>query len=157
LPIGDTLDLLGARIAALHNTIGPFLDDETPDIVVLAEPFAGRNKHEAMAKHAYYAIVRAECWRRDIPVKMQPEGTVRVDMFGKGRRTSEQWKALALAWCAAHGIAVIDHNSADAAVFWCWTQHELLHPSLPKTARKRKRVASRTISKPAAEGIPTLL
>jgi Holliday junction resolvasome RuvABC endonuclease subunit len=160
LPISDALDLLGARIAALHNTIGPFLDQETPDLVVMPEGFRGRNKHEAAAKDAYSGIVRAECWRRDIPMKFQPENTVRAEMFGPGRRTTEQWKALSLAWCAARGIAAIDHNAADSAVFWCWTQHELLHPSPPKPARKRKRgkrVASRTISKPAAEGIPTLL
>ena len=161
LPERDQLDLLGARIAALENTIGPFLDQETPDLVVMPEGFRGRNKHEAAAKDAYSGIVRAECWRRDIPMKFQPEGTVRVDMFGQGRRTTEQWKALSLDWCAKHGIAAIDHNAADSAVFWCWAQRELLHPSPPKPAKKRKRkakrVASRTTSKPAVEGLSTLL
>lgn len=162
LPVRDELDLLGARIAALENTIGRFLDDEHPDLVVMPEGFRGRNKHEAAAKDAYSGIVRAECWRRDIPMKFQPENTVRVDMFGSGRRTTEQWKALSLDWCAKHGIAVIDHNAADAGVFWCWTQRELLHPTPPKPARKHKnkrgkRVAPPATPKPATGGLSTLI
>lgn len=162
LPVRDELDLLGARIAALENTIGRFLDDEKPDLVVMPEGFRGRNKHEAAAKDAYSGIVRAECWRRDIPMRFQPENTVRVEMFGSGRRTTEQWKALALDWCAKHEIHVIDHNAADAGVFWCWTQQELLHPKPPKPAKKRKRgkrAASRlaTTPKPATGGLSTLI
>jgi Holliday junction resolvasome RuvABC endonuclease subunit len=92
----------------------------------MAEPFRSRNTGEAMSVGALYGIVRAECWRRNIVVKLQPEPTVRKEMLGKGRAPTDEMKALALAWCRANAIETRDHNIADACVLWEWTRRELL-------------------------------
>ena len=133
LPASDSLDVLAARIAALENTLGPWLDDEQIGVLVMAEPFRAKNTFEAEANAGLRGIVRSECWRRDIPVLWQPESTVRKEVLGKGRAPTDQMKALVMQWCARRDIHAIDHNAADAAVLWTWTAAEML--------RQRRRAA----------------
>jgi Holliday junction resolvasome RuvABC endonuclease subunit len=127
LPLSDPMDLLGARVAALENTLGPFLVEWAPAVVVMALAFTGRNAADQDAMGAYYGMVRSECWRHDVRVLVQPEITVRTEVHGRGKhRTSAEWKQLAMIWCKRNAIIVPDHNAADAAVLWCWTRDEIL-------------------------------
>ncbi len=126
LPARDPRDIIGARAAALDNTLAAALDVWT-DVTVLgmAEPIPGRNQADVALMGALTGVVRAECWRRRIRVLVQPEGTVRKEMLGRGSGRSDVMKALALAWCERHGISVADHNAADACIFFCWCRGEL--------------------------------
>lgn len=126
LPRRDDSDVVGARIAALENTLSAALDAWCPTVVVMAEAFPGRNMDEAMAKFAMLGIVRSECWRRKIRCLVQPEGTVRKEVLGRGGGSSETMKQLVMDWCHRQGIDVEDHNAGDAAVLWRWTRDELV-------------------------------
>ena len=127
LPERDPRDILGARTAALDNTLAAALDVWS-DVSVLgmAEPIPGRNQSDVAMMGALTGVVRAECWRRGIRVLVQPESTVRKEMLGRGSGRSAVMKELALMWCESHGITVPDHNAADACVFFCWCRGELM-------------------------------
>lgn len=123
---GDPLLSVGRKVAALENTVIDFLNAQpTVDLVVLAERFVGRSIAQVRLSFALDGVVEAECWRRGLRLVKQPETTVRREMFGRTGRTDDM-KAAALAWCARQGIAVPDHNGADAAVLWRWTRDELV-------------------------------
>lgn len=126
LPDHDPRTVLGARVAALENSLSVALDDWRPSLIVMAEPFKSRNSAEMMNKGALTGIVEAEAWRRDIDIRVQPEGTVRKEMLGRGSGPTELMKALAIAWCNRNGIAVADHNEADVCVLWRWARDDLV-------------------------------
>lgn len=126
LPATDRLDVIGARIAALENTLGPWLDFWKPAMVVTAEPFPTRNLGEAEAMAGLRGAVRSECWRRRIEFRWQPESTVRAQTIGKGRGDTKTMKRLAMDWCRAMGIEVADNNAADSAIMWHWTRNRML-------------------------------
>lgn len=125
LPASDPLDVIGARVAVLENTLALALERWRPEWVVLAETFRGRNASLADSQAALMGAVRAECWRARVRLRVQPETTVRKEMLGRGAGRTEIMKPLALAWCARQGIETSDHNAADAAVLWRWTREEL--------------------------------
>lgn len=131
LPRKDELDAVGARIAALDNTLSRFLDDLdagglNPRWCVMAEPFMSRNMGETESNFGLYGIVRAELWRRKIRLLRQPENTVRREILGRGTAPTDEMKKLCLDWCGIHGIAAAEHNAADAAILWYWTRNELV-------------------------------
>lgn len=131
LPRKDELDPVGARIAALDNTLSRFLDDLEVDRLkprwcVMAEPFMSRNMGETESNFGLYGIVRAELWRRKIRLLRQPEGTVRKEVLGRGQAPTDEMKSLVSTWCERQGIPIEDHNCGDAAVLWRWTRDELL-------------------------------
>lgn len=131
LPASDPVDPVGRRIAVLDNTLAAAFDLWRPSHVVLAERFPSRNLGEAAANFGLDGQVRAECWRRGIRLLVQPEGTVRKEMLGRGSGASEVMKALVMQWCGREGIEVPDHNAGDAAVLWRWARDELVRQRLP--------------------------
>ena len=141
LPEKDKLDVVGARIAALENTLGSWLDRWKPAMVVTAEPFPTRNMGEAEAMAGLRGAVRNECWRRGIEFCWQPESTVRAQTLGKGRADTATMKRLVMAWCQKMGIDAATHDAGDAAVLWTWTRGELLRRDkntlLPKPTGRR--------------------
>lgn len=124
LPMTDAHDVLGARIATLENMLIPWLDERKPSAMVITAPVKARNFGEGEAMPAYRAIVRAECWRRNVKVWWDYEGTARKAMLGRGTGPTEMMKRLALAWCKSYGYDVKDHNVADCLVLWHWTRNE---------------------------------
>lgn len=136
LPQTDGLDIVGARVGVLENTISAWLDEYRPSIIVTAEPFKPRNIGEAMSKFSLLGVVRSECWRRNIRCLVQPEQTVRKEMLGRGTGSTEVMKRLALAWAARQGIEVADDNEADAAVLWRWTRDELVNQQLQRRSAR---------------------
>lgn len=127
-PLGgknDPIDPVGARIATLDNTLSAAFDRWLPSHVVLAEPLPSRNMREAISNFGLLGQVLAECWRRNIFVLVQPEGTVRKEMLGRGGGSSEIMKSLVMDWCADNSIDAKDHNAGDAAVLWRWARDEL--------------------------------
>src|ERR1700740_2435164 len=134
LPIKDPLDPVGARIAALDNTLSRAFDEWEPSHLVVAEPVPARNMGEAIATFGMLGQVRAECWRRRIAVLVQPEGTVRKEMLGRGGGPTEVMKGLVLGWCKANGLDVPDHNAGDACVLWRWARDELAQQRLRRAA-----------------------
>lgn len=150
LPTRDKLDVVGARIVHLRGNLATLFDTITPTYVVMAERFPARNMGEASSNLALDGVVRAECWRRKIKLMVQPEGTVRKEMLGKGAGSSEEMKQLAVAWCQKQGIALSEHDAADAAVMWWWTRQELIKrsgalaaPAAAKPARASRRSTSK--------------
>lgn len=125
----DPANPVGQRIAVLENMLIPSFDAWMPSHVIMAERFASRNAGEAASSFGLDGAVLAECWRRGIAVLVQPEGTVRKEMLGRGTGTTEVMKGLVLAWCAREGIEVPDHNAGDAAVLWRWARDELVRQS----------------------------
>lgn len=137
----DQGDPLGGRAAILDNTLAAALDlwgDVA--VVAIAEAFRNRSQAAAASAGALAGIVRAECWRRGIRVLVQPEATVRKEMLGRGYGPTERMKALALAWCERVGLFAVDHNAADAAVFWAWVRSELAHQRADFVGRTESRV-----------------
>lgn len=134
LPAKDDHDVVGARIANLENTLIAAFDEWQPGYVVMAEGFISRSRSDAESTLGMVGQVRAECWRRRISFRVQPEGTVRREMLGRGSGPSEVMKALAMAWCRRLGIEAHDHNAADSAVLWKWTRDELVRQRRGKLA-----------------------
>lgn len=155
LPERDPRDIIGARAAALDSTLAAALDAwGDVAIVGMAEPIPGRNQADVAAMGALVGIVRAECWRRGIRVLVQPEGTVRKEMLGRGSGRSEVMKALALGWCERHGVAVPDHNAADAVVFWMWCRGEIIRQRLGIIDHKNTRGHQRQMTLPGFPARP---
>lgn len=132
LPRTDPLNVAGARVAALENTLITWLDRHQPSVVITAEPFKPRNIAEAISKFSLLGIVLSECWRRDIRCMVHPEQTVRKEMLGRGTGPTEQMKALSLAWADRQGIDVADDNEAEAAILWRWARDELTNQYLSR-------------------------
>ena len=151
LPAVDRRDVIGARTAALDNTLAAALD-RWSDVVVVAIPeaFPGRNQFDVAASGALHGVVRAECWRRGIKLLVQPEGTVRKEMLGRGSGPSVVMKSLALAWCARAGVTVGDHNEADAVVFWRWCRDEIARQRIEFIERTKSHVAQATGPPPSS-------
>jgi hypothetical protein len=133
-PAKDPLDAVGARIAALDNTLSRHFDLWSPSHVVAAEPIPARNMGEAIASFGMLGQLRAECWRRQIEILVQPEGTVRKEMLGRGTAPTDAMKDLVLAWCKANGLDVPDHNAGDACVLWRWARDELARQRVGRVA-----------------------
>lgn len=130
----DPLDPVGRRIANFDNTLARAFDEWAPSHVVAAEPVPARNMGEAIATFGMLGQLRAECWRRQIPLLVQPEGTVRKEILGRGTGPTDVMKDLVLAWCRAEGLEVPDHNAGDAVILWRWTRDELTRQRLGRAA-----------------------
>jgi Holliday junction resolvasome RuvABC endonuclease subunit len=129
LPVRDKRDVLGARVAALRDTLVVALREWEVEVVAVAEAIRSRNSGEAAYKGGLLGVVREECWRRRVRFIGQPEGTVRKAVLGRGNGPSEVMKELALEWCLSQGIDVALHDAADSAVLWSWCARELgTHP-----------------------------
>lgn len=126
LPATDPVDALAARIAALENTLGAFLERERIGFVVIAQRFPGRSQAQLASAYGLDGAVRSECWRAGVRLRWQPEATVRKEMLGRGKGPTEVMKALAMRWCAVQGIEVRNDDEADAAVLWRWTRDEMV-------------------------------
>jgi hypothetical protein len=84
---------------------------------------AGAQTHAASASQQLElaGIVKETCYRWERPVRRAHAGTVRKAVLGRGNNVS---KDDVVAWAVARGIAVADHNAADAAMLWA---HACLH------------------------------
>ena len=133
-PVTDPLDPVGRRIAVFDNTLSRAFDEWCPSHVVAAEPVPARNMGEAIASFGMLGQLRAECWRRQIELLVQPEGTVRREMLGRGTGPTDVMKTLVLQWCAAQGLDVPNHHAGDSCVLWRWTRDELTRQALPRAA-----------------------
>lgn len=128
---------VGARCAVLDHRLAEFFDAVNPSHLVMAERIPSRNAGEAASSFGLDGIVLAECYRRGIRVLVQPEGTVRKEVLGRGTAPTDVMKALVLDWCDRQGIAVTDHNAGDAAVLWRWARDEIV-----RQVRARLRLAA---------------
>lgn len=143
LPTSSVHDLLGARLHRLEEWLGLYLPAHGINLIVMAERFHVRNTGEAAVSFGLDGIVRMMAYRQRIQVLVQPEGTVRKELLGRGSGASDVMKALALDWCRVRAFEVETHHEADAMVLWHWTERELARQSSPQvasaTASKRAR------------------
>jgi Holliday junction resolvasome RuvABC endonuclease subunit len=130
LPPSDPLDAVGARIAAFDNTLSGAFDEWEPSHVVMAEPIPARNMGESISNFGLHGVVRAECWRRGLPILVQPESTVRKEVLGRGSGPTDLMKSLVMDWCVANGIDATEHNAGDAALLWRWARDEIARQRL---------------------------
>lgn len=130
LPVFHRDDALGYRIMSLENTLADFIAWAGIDTVVIAERFPPRTAKQQASGFGLDGAVRAECVRRGVRLMWQPENQVRKEMFGRSG-TSEEMKTAAVRWCARHSIKAERHDSAEAAVLWCWTRNQLMRSTPP--------------------------
>lgn len=147
LPTSSVRDLLGARLDRFEAQLTELFRTECISRVVMAERFHVRNTGEAAVSFGLDGIVRMVAYRHNAPVLVQPEGTVRKEMLGRGSGPSDMLKYLALQWCEANKWPVTTHHEADALVLWHWTERELARQSSGQeiTIAKRRRTIT-TIS-----------
>jgi Holliday junction resolvasome RuvABC endonuclease subunit len=144
LPGSSVRDLLGARLDVFENWLGGLLYASDITLLAMAERFRTRNTGEAAMAWGLDGVTHMVCYRLQIPVLVQPEGTVRKELLGRGSGKSEQMKALAMTWCAQHHLTVATHHEADAAVLWTWASRELIKnvaptESKPQPVARQKR------------------
>lgn len=130
LPVFHRDDALGYRIMTLENTLHDMIEWACIDTVVIAERFPPRTSAQMASGFGLDGAVRAQCLRDDVRLLWQPENQVRKEMFGRSG-SSEEMKTAAVRWCTRHGIHAERHDSAEAAVLWCWTRNQLVRSAPP--------------------------
>lgn len=121
----DADDLVGCHVEQLRELLEEAFDEWRPTHIIMAETFMSRSRADAELSLGRLGAVRGVCWRRNIRFRVQPEGTVRREILGRGGAPTEVMKALVLEWCAREGIEVHgDHNAGDACVMWRWARDE---------------------------------
>lgn len=166
LPTSSVRDLVAARLDAFDTWLTHSLPRLGTTLVVMAERFHVRNTGEAAASFSLDGLVRLHCYRRRIPLLVQPENTVRKEILGRGGGTTETMKQLALGWCQGSGLRVANDHEADACVLWVWACRELIRTTRSGqrdgdqqqvvVGKKRKKVAQKPASarlKAAAVGM----
>jgi hypothetical protein len=153
LQTSSVRDLLGARLDRFEEWLTDAFRAFGITMVVMAERFHVRNTGEAAMSFGLDGIVRMVAYRHQARVLVQPEGTVRKEMLGRGSGPSDVMKQLAIDWCERHGYRVESHHEADSLVLWTWTERELFHRSVTPSAVAPRRTP-RSARSPAAAGTP---
>jgi crossover junction endodeoxyribonuclease RuvC len=114
----------GRCLAALGNEFADAIWLHQPTQVWVEAPLSlsgQTHANTAMQQFQLDGVVLETCYRWERPVRRAHAGTVRKAVLGRGNNVS---KDDVVAWAVARGIAVADHNAADAAMLWA---HACLH------------------------------
>lgn len=121
----------GARYAAFENELAEAMDAWKPSRLVLEAPMSlmaliGASTLKVMCQQlGLRAIAYAEAWRASAAVNEVSADMVRLALLGQARFAKGQVKHEVVRYCRARGLAVRDHNAADACCVWFWLVGQL--------------------------------
>lgn len=114
----------GRSYKALAALIRSLLKEAPITAVAIEAPIhmVGRTTFKTgMRLQGYNAIAKLVAAEARLPVVDAPVNSVRVAFIGKAPK-KDVAKELILAECRRCGVAVKDHNAADAVAIWFWAQ-----------------------------------
>ena len=119
----------GRSYAALGRLLERLFSSFQPTAVAIEAPImksGGTTFQTIMRLHGYAAMAHRFAAERRLPIASAPISSVRKTFLGRAPRSREA-KRLVIAACQASGLAVSDHNAADAVAVWFWA-HKVKWP-----------------------------
>ena len=117
----------GCRFASFENELIAAVETFQPSHIYAEAPLplaAMNNRASAWQQLGMRAFVRSVGYRYAIPVGEISADMVRMELLGMSRVVGNPAgiKTRAVLWCKRAGIAVSDHNQADAVLLWEWAR-----------------------------------
>jgi len=120
---------LAARFYGLQNAMQEFCEEHLVTKVVIEAPIplpAMNNTTAAYQQLGMRAIVMAEAQHISAAICEIDCWTVRSEVAGMRRCTSDQAKKQAVLFCLKRGLKVPNHDAADAVLLWLWHRQRTL-------------------------------